>query len=495
MNKEILVVVDMVSNERGVDKSVIFEALEYALVSATKKRYGTEIEVRVAIDSQTGDYQTFRRWLVVEEAENPEHEISLQQAQAKNATIQLGEFLEEPLQSVAFGRIAAQTARQVIVQRVREAERAQVVEAYRGRIGELFSGVVKRLEKGNVILDLGNNIEAIILREELVPRESVRPGDRLRGYLRIVRVEQRGPQLFLSRTAPEMLIELFKVEVPEIGEGLIEVLAAARDPGIRAKIAVRSRDMRIDPVGACVGMRGARVQAVSNELCGERVDIIAWDENPAQFVINAMSPAEVVSIIIDEDSHSMDVAVGEDQLSQAIGRNGQNVKLASQLSGWNLNVMTAEQAAEKQEQEAVELRKMFVNALGVDEDLAGELVEAGFSTLDEVAYVPAGEMMRIDGMTEAIVHDLRGRARDALVTQEISRVEHADDAKPDDDLMSLKSMTAELARILTAGGIQTPDELAEQAVDDLVELGISSAQAASLIMEAREPWFAGQGQD
>lgn len=498
MNKDILTVVEMVSNEKGVDKAIIFDALECALVSATKKRYGAEWDVRVSIDRHSGDYATFRRWEVVTDedaVEIPERQLSLSEAQARNSALTVGELLEESMASVEFGRIAAQTARQVIVQKVREAERAQVVAAYEDRVGELLSGMVKRLDKGNIIVELGGNAEGIIPREDLIPRESMRPGDRVRAYLRSVRSEPRGPQLFLSRTAPELLIQLFKLEVPEIGENFIEVIGAARDPGLRAKIAVHASDPRIDPVGACVGMRGSRVQAVSNELCGERVDIIPWDENPAKFVINAMSPAEVVSIIIDEDAHSMDVAVAEDQLSQAIGKGGQNVRLASQLTGWTLNVMTAAQAEEKQEAEAQALHSLFMDKLDVDEDVAAVLVDEGFSSLEEVAYVPLSEMLEIDGFDEDIVQELRERAKDALVTEEIASEEQLEDREPAEDLLNMDGMNPDLARALASRGIATMDELAEQAVDDLMEIeGMDEEQAAALIMTARAPWFADENQ-
>jgi N utilization substance protein A len=405
-NKEILLVVDAVSNEKDIDRDVIFEAIESALATASKKLSNKDIDARVAIDRKTGNYQTYRRWLVIaddEELEYPEKQIALSEAKTQNPDIEVGGFIEEEMDSVTFGRIAAQTAKQVIVQKVREAERARIVNAYQDRVGELIMGVVKRVEKGSVILDLGDNVEAIIQREEMIPREAVRPGDRLRGYLREVKSEARGPQLFISRTAPELLIELFKLEVPEVGEGLIEILGASRDPGARAKIAVKSNDPRIDPVGACVGMRGSRVRAVSNELSDERVDIILWDENPAQFVINAMSPAEVSSIVVDEDANAMIIAVAEDQLSQAIGRGGQNVRLASELTGWELNVMSEQQAAEKSEAEQQELIEIFKNQLDVDEEVALILVQEGYTSIEEVAYVPLGEMLAIDEFDEDIV--------------------------------------------------------------------------------------------
>jgi len=498
MSKEILLVVDAIANEKGVDQEVIFEAIEAALASATRKRHPEEIDARVAVDRATGEYETFRRWLVVdddeEEIEEPAQQIPLSRARERKADAQAGDFIEEPMESVEFGRIAAQTAKQVIVQKVREAERAKVVEAYRERAGELITGIVKRAERGNVFLDLGSNAEAFIPREEMIPREAVRPGDRLRAWLREVRAEARGPQLFASRSAPEFLIELFKLEVPEVGQELLDIKGAARDPGLRAKIAVQALDSRIDPVGACVGMRGSRVQAVSNELSGERIDIILWDENPAQFVINAMAPAEVESIVVDEDRHSMDIAVGEDQLSQAIGRGGQNVRLASELTGWELNVMTAEEAEAKSEQEAAELVQMFMNELDVDEDVAALLVEEGFSSLEEVAYVPAAELLEIEGFEHDMVEALRSRARDVLLTREIAAEEAGGGSKqPAEDLLSLEGMDETLARKLAAQGVVSMEDLAEQSVDDLMEIeGLDPERAAALIMKAREPWFADQ---
>ena len=498
MNKEILLVVDAVSNEKGVDQDIIFEAIEIALATATKKRYDNDVDIRVSVDHDTGDYETFRRWEVVEDdaMEQPERQITLSAAQYDDAELQLGDFVEEQAESIVFGRIAAQTAKQVIVQKVREAERAQVVEAYQDRIGELVMGVVKRVERGNVYLDLGNNADAIITREEMIPREAVRPGDRIRGFLKEINTEVRGPQLFVSRTNPRFLIELFKLEVPEVGEGLIEIVAASRDPGLRAKIAVKSNEPRIDPVGACVGMRGSRVQAVSNELAGERVDIVLWDENVAQFVINAMSPAEVESIVVDEDSNTMDIAVSEDQLSQAIGRGGQNVKLASELTGWKLNVMSETEAEEKSEAEGEKTQKMFMDALDVDEEVAAILVQEGFSTVDEVAYVPVNEMVAIEEFDEGIVEELRGRAKDVLLTRAISSEEDMTSVEPADDLKEMEGMDMELAYKLAQNGVVTMEDLAEQSVDEL--LGIDEAMgeehAAQLIMKAREPWFAEQSE-
>lgn len=498
MNKEILLVVDAVSNEKGVSKDIIFGAIEAALAMATKKRHGGDIDVRVAIDRETGDYSAFRRWQVIEdeeEFENPEAQIMLADAQGKQPGIAAGEYIEEPLEAVEFGRISAQTAKQVIVQKVREAERAQVVDAYVDRQGELVMGVVKRVDRGNVILDLGGNAEAVILREDMIPRESLRPGDRVRGYLRDVRSEPRGPQLFVSRTAPELLIELFKLEVPEAGEGLIEIRSAARDPGVRAKIAVKSNDQRIDPVGACVGMRGSRVQAVSNELSGERVDIILYDDNPAQFVINAMSPAEVVSIVMDEESNTMDIAVSEDNLSQAIGRGGQNIRLASQLTGWELNVMTESDAEQKSEQESAAVLQLLMEQLDVDEEVASILVQEGFSSIEEVAYVPVQEMLEIEEFDEDIVEELRNRARDVLLTRAIAGEEENAGGEPQQDLLELAGMDESLARALAAKGIVSREDLAEQALDDISDIeGLDEERASQLIMEARAPWFAEEQQ-
>jgi len=524
MTKEILAVVDAVSNEKGVAKEIIFEALEAALASATRKRHPEDVDVRVAIDRETGEYDTFRRWEVVdddavvmtaeelpepppeadsaagvegEEEEpqgprlfSPKTEILLSVAVGENSAITSGEFVEEAIDSVDFGRIAAQTAKQVIVQKVREAERAQVVEAYKDREGELVMGVVKRVDRGNVIVDLGGNAESMISREELIPRELVRPGDRLRGYLREVRSEIRGPQLFISRTAPELMIQLFTLEVPEIGEGLIEIMGCARDPGSRAKIGVRSMVPRIDPVGACVGMRGSRVQAVSNELAGERVDIILWDEDPAKYVINAMSPAEVVSIVVDEDSQAMDVAVNEEQLSQAIGRGGQNVRLASQLTGWELNVMTEIQAQEKSEAETDRVLKLFMDKLAVDEEVALILMQEGFTGLDEVAYVPEAEMLNIEEFDGDMVNELQSRARDALLASEIASEEGISDAPPAEDLLALEGMDNELAATLAHRGVITREDLADQAVMDVLDIAdIGEERAGTLIMKAREMWF------
>ena len=506
MSKEILMVVEAVSNEKGVSADIIFEAIEAALASATKKRYDEDVDVRVEIDRLSGDYLTFRRWQIVpdegvpapEDSEDqglvepdPARHLVFGEASVNDAGAELWSYIEEPLESEVFGRIAAQTAKQVIVQKVREAERAQVVDAYEGRVGELITGLVKRLERGNVILDLGGNAEAVILREELIPREAMRPGDRVRGYLSDVRSEPRGPQLFVSRTAPELLIELFRLEVPEIGEGLIDILGAARDPGSRAKIGVRTREARIDPVGACVGMRGSRVQAVSNELAGERVDIILWDENAAQYVINAMSPAEVVSIVVDEEKGAMDVAVGEEQLSQAIGRGGQNVRLASQLCGWDLNVMTEAQADEKSEAEIEVLLGVFMKELDIDEEVATILCQEGFTSIEDVAYVSPDEMAQIAEFDADVVEELQARARDLLLTRAIASEEVLGGTSPADDLFDVDGMTSDLAMVLAGAGVVSREDLAEQSVDELLEIAttIDQEAAGNLIMSARAVWF------
>ncbi len=493
-SKEILMVVEAVSNEKGVEEEIIFEAIELALAQATRKRYDEDIDVRVAIDRKTGEYETFRRWLVFAddstELEFPEKELRMIDAVEYDADVQPDGFVEEPIESVEFGRIGAQTAKQVIVQKVREAERKKVVEEYEQRVGELLSGVVKRVDRNGVYIDLGGSAEGFVPREQMIPREPVRQQDRLKAVLYEVRSEPRGPQLFMTRTSPDFLLSLFNIEVPEVGQGLIEILGAARDPGLRAKIAVKSNDRRIDPVGACVGMRGSRVQAVSNELAGERVDIILWDDNPAQFVINAMSPADVTSIVVDEEKHSMDVAVEEEKLSQAIGRGGQNIRLASELTGWELNVMNEADAEEKSEAEARELLEKFQKDLDVDEDIALILVQEGFSSIEEIAYVPASELVAIQEFDENIVDELRNRARDMLLTQAIASEEQIDEAEPAADLLELEGMNKETAFLLAAKGIVTREDLAEQSVDELLEIeGMESERAGELIMKARAHWF------
>jgi transcription termination/antitermination protein NusA len=494
MNKEILMVADAVSNEKGVDKEIIFEALEAALASATRRKHSEQWDVRVAINRKTGEYATFRRWKVFaddsRELENVEAELRLEDALDINKDAVVGGYVEEPMESVAFGRIAAQQAKQVIVQKVREAERAQVVDAYKDRVNTLVSGIVKRIDRNGIYIDLGNNAEGFVPRSDMIAREQLKPQDRVKAYLREVRAEPRGPQLFLTRTAPEFLIELFKLEVPEVGQGIIQILGAARDPGIRAKIAVRSNDPRVDPVGACVGMRGSRVQAVSNEIAGERVDIIPFDESAAQFVINAMSPAEVQSIVVDEESHSMDIAVAEDKLSQAIGRGGQNIRLASQLTGWELNVMTETDAEAKSESETRALIETFMKQLDVDENVASILVSEGFSTVEEVAYVPAAELASIEEFDEGIVKELRTRARDVLLTQAIASEENLEEGMPADDLLTLPGMTPDLALAMARRGVRTREQLADQAVDDLDDIsGLTPEEAGKLIMTARAPLF------
>lgn len=492
MSKEILLVVESVSNEKGVPAEDIFQALEVALATATKKNYEDEVDLRVEIDRHNGSYETFRRWTVVadEELEDPAYQYTPDMLPAEYNDHQVGDVIEEKVESIEFGRIAAQTAKQVIVQKVREAERAQIVDAYRSKVGEIVSGTVKKASRDVVIVDLGNNAEAVLGREDIIPRENFRVGSRVRALLKEIRTENRGPQLVLSRTAPEMIMELFSIEVPEISEGLIELMGAARDPGSRAKIAVRSKDKRIDPQGACIGMRGSRVQAVTGELGGERVDIVLWDENAAQFVINAMAPAEVVAIIVDEDAHAMDVAVSEDSLAQAIGRGGQNVRLASQLTGWTLNVMTDADIQERQEQEAGNTLELFVKELDVDEELAQVLVEEGFSSLEEVAYVPMEEMLEIDGFDEEIVKELRVRAKDRLLSRAIATEEKLADIQPEQDLLELEGMTKELAVELASRGVMSREDLAEQSVDELLEIdGMKEEDAGKLIMTARAHWF------
>lgn len=491
MNKEILAVVEAVSNEKSLPREKIFEALETALATATKKKYEQEIEVRVSIDRKTGDFDTFRRWVAVDEVTMPTREITLDAAQFEDPSLQLGDYVEDQIESVTFDRITTQTAKQVIVQKVREAERAMVVEQFRQYLGQIVTGIVKKVSRDSIALDLGHNAEAVIGREDMLPRENFRPGDRIRGVLYDVRPEARGAQLFVSRSRSEMLVELFRIEVPEIGEELIEIKAAARDPGSRAKIAVKTNDRRIDPVGACVGMRGARVQAVSSELGGERIDIVLWDDNPAQFVINAMAPADVASIVVDEDKHTMDVAVEASNLAQAIGRNGQNVRLAAQLSGWELNVMTADDLQAKHQAEAHAAIDTFTKYLDIDEDFATVLVEEGFSSLEELAYVPMKELLEIDGLDEDTVEALRDRAKAALTTLALAQEESFGDQKPADDLLNLAGLERSMAFKLAARGVCTLEDLAEQGIDDLADIeGLSDEQAGELIMAARNIcWF------
>lgn len=496
MNKEILLVVEAVSNEKGVDRGVIFEAIEAALEIATKKKADDPIDVKVEIDRKTGDYSTCRRWLVIEDDKEDEEgdggfaTITLSEAQKRQKNIKVGEYLIESIESVEFGRIAAQKAKQVIIQKVHEAERAQVVSAYQEKIGHLVNGTVKKVTRDFIVLDLGSNAEALMPRSEMIPHEAFRVGDRVRAYLYEINTDSsKGPQMLVSRTRSQMLIELFKIEVPEIGEELIDIRSAARDPGSRAKIAVKTNDGRIDPIGACVGMRGARVQAVSGELGGERIDIVLWDDNPAQLVINSMSPAEVASIVVDEDTHTMDIAVKAEQLSQAIGRHGQNVRLASDLTGWTLNVMTEEEAQAKSQAEGEKILTIFQEKLGVEAAVAEVLVNEGFSTLEEIAYVPVQELLEIDGFDEDLVNELRERAKAALLTQAIAN-EQALGTEPAEDLLEMEGMEKHMAYVLASHGVVTREDLAEQSVDDLLEIGeIDEEMAAKLIMTARKIWF------
>jgi N utilization substance protein A len=494
MSKEILLVVDAVSNEKALPRESIFEAMETALETATKKKYEGDIIVRVAIDRSNGEFDTFRRWLVVADdavAENPFAEMSLSAAQYDDAELQLGDYVEDQIESVKFDRVTTQTAKQVIVQKIREAERALIVEAYQEQIGELVTGVVKKASRDSIIIDLGNNAEAVIYRDDMLPRETFRPGDRIRGLLYEIKTETRGAQLLVTRSKPEMLIELFRVEVPEIGEEMLEIKGAARDPGSRAKISVKSNDKRIDPVGACVGMRGSRVQAVSNELGGERVDIVLYDDNSAQYVINAMAPAEVASIIVDEDKGTMDIAVEEGNLAMAIGRSGQNIRLASQLTGWELNVMTVADMNEKHQAENDKVISLFTDNLDIDDDFANLLAEEGFATLEEIAYVPAAEMLEIDGMDEDIVEALRERAKAALTTQALASEESLENAEPAADLLALDGLDRHLAFVLASRGVITLEDLAEQGVDEIADIEeLDEAKAGELIMAARNIcWF------
>jgi len=492
MSKELLLVAEALSNEKGVSKDVVLEAIQAALESATRKLSGMELGIRVKLDPRTGEYETFRYWDVVSDDEVyfPERELTLAEAQERKPGVSLGARIEEPIPSITFGRIAAQTARQVIMQKVREAERQLVVDQYMAKLGQLVYGTVKKVTRDNIIIDLGGKAEAFMPRNEMLPQEMFRTNDRVRAYLYDVPVQARGPQLLVSRVRKEMLIELFRIEVPEIGENIIQIKAAAREPGNRAKIAVKTNDGRIDPVGACVGMRGARVQAVSSELGGERVDIILWDDNPAQLVINAMAPADISSIVVDEDSHTMDLAVHKDQLSQAIGRNGQNVRLASQLTGWTLNVMTIEEFEDKSQEESTKIIKLFTQALEIDEEIALLLVAHGFSSLEEVAYVPKEELTAIEEFDEEIVDELRNRANNTLLTLALSQEDGKNAQASAASLRTMDGITPELIKSLGAIGIHTMDDLAEQSVDELLEIaGMTEEKAGALIMKARESWF------
>lgn len=491
MNKEILIAIETVCNEKSLDKEDIISAIEAAFAAVVRRDNGSPIDVRVDMDRETGNCKAFRQWLVMDDEDPefrlPDEQVLMSHAQVRQPGVQVGEYISQPMDIGSFGRIAAHTAKQVIVQKMREAERNRVANIYRDKVGNLVMGIVKREERSGVFVDLGGNAEGFIAREKLIPREGFRPGDRVRAYLKEISEDHFGLQLVLSRTVPEFLIELIKLEVPEIGQGLIEIKGASRDPGMRAKIAVLSNDPRLDPIGACVGMRGSRVQAVSNELAGERIDIVLWDETPAQYVINAMSSTTVVSIVVDEDNHSMDIAVEESNLSQAIGRNGQNVKLASQLTGWTLNVMTETQADEKSEQEIKELQKLFMEKLAVDEEVAAILVQEGFSSIEEIVYAPVEELLKVEEFDKNIVEELRGRASNVLLSMAL-----AGNERPAviENLLEIEGMDEELEQRLAVIGVHTVRDLADQGVDDLMEIeGMDREKAAQLIMVARAPWF------
>ncbi|NKB46556.1 MAG: transcription termination/antitermination protein NusA [Legionellales bacterium] len=492
MNKEIVLIAETVSNQKGVDIDVVFAAIQAAIEEASRRRSNQEIGVRVVLDKETGDYQTYQWWDVLseEDIEEPAHQLTLQQALELDSQAEIGKRIEQNMESIEFGRIDAQTAKQIIFQKVREAERDLVVQEYQARLGQLVTGLVKKTTRDNIILDFGGKAEALLPRPEILPHENYRPGDKVRVLLAHVEAQPRGPQLFVSRTCPEMLIELFRIEVPEVGEGIIEIKSAARDPGNRAKIAVKTNDGRIDPVGACVGMRGSRVQAVSSELGGERVDIILWDDNPAQLVINAMAPAEISSIVVDEERHTMDLAVKSEQLSQAIGRGGLNVRLATDLTGWTLNVMTEEEFQSKNDQESQQVMQLFVDQLEIDESVAEVLAESGFTSVEELAYMPAEELLAIEEFDEEIVEMLRNCANDVLLKKALADVEKYGGVQPAEDLLTLEGMDKDLAYLLASKGIVTMEDLAEQAVDDLLEItDIDRQHAADLIMKARAPWF------
>ena len=489
MSREILLLVDALAREKAVEKEIVFTALELALASATKKRFQEDIETRVSIDRVSGDHQSFRRWLVVTDdaVENPERQITLSEAVKSNQSIQVGDYLEKPLEPIEFGRIGAQAAKQVIFQKIRDAEREQTLNDFLEREEYLITGTVKRMERGSAIIEAGK-IEAELPRDQMIPKENLRIGDRVRAYLYKVDRSARGPQLKLSRISPEFLMKLFELEVPEIEEGLLEIKAAARDPGLRAKIAVKSNDQRVDPIGTCVGMRGSRVQAVISELAGERVDIVLWADDPATFIINALAPAEISSIMVDEEKHSMDIVVDDENLAQAIGRGGQNVRLASELTGWELNIMTVEESKAKYEQETSQICQLFIRKLDVDEEVAEILVQEGFVTLEEVAYVPLNEMLEIESLDEEIINEIRNRARNALLTDAIANEEKVEHVA--EDLLSIEGMDINIVRELAARGINTQADLADLAADDVVEMtGIDIERANKLIMKAREPWF------
>ena len=489
MSREILLLVDALAREKNVGRDIVFSALEQALGSATKKQFREDVDIRVGIDQETGSYQSFRRWQVVEidSVEDPARQVLLSEAQKLDDQIQLEEFIEEQLEPIEFGRIGAQAAKQVIFQKIRDAEREQILNDFLERKEYMVTGAIKRMERGNAIIESGK-VEAALPREQMIPKENLRIGDRVRAYLLKVDRTARGPQLILSRVVPDFLMKLFELEVPEIEEGLLDVKSAARDPGSRAKIAVNSNDQRVDPIGTCVGMRGSRVQAVTSELAGERVDIILWSDDPATFVINALAPAEISSIVVDEEKHCMDIVVDEENLAQAIGRGGQNVRLASDLTGWELNIMSMEESLAKNEEETLVIRELFMEKLDVDEEVADILAQEGFTSLEEVAYVPLSEMIEIELLDEKTVNELRTRARNMLLTEAIVSEENVENMA--EDLRSLEGMDNETARALAEKGIKTQEDLADLAVDDLVEMiEIDMERAKALIMTARAPWF------
>ncbi|UCH16233.1 MAG: transcription termination/antitermination protein NusA [Burkholderiales bacterium] len=491
MNRELLMLVDAISREKTVDRDVVFAAVEAALASASKKLHGGDVDIRVSVDRDTGAYETFRRWLVVPDSaglQNPDSEEMLSDAQERIADIEEGDYIEEPIESVTIGRIGAQAAKQVILQKIRDAEREQLLNDFLARGDKIFTGTVKRLDKGDIIVESGR-VEGRLRRSELIPKENLRSGDRVRTYIVGVDPTLRGAQILLSRSAPQFMVELFAQEVPEMEQGLLEIKSCARDPGSRAKIAVQSHDRRVDPIGTCVGVRGSRVTAVTNELAGERVDIVLWSDDPAQFVIGALAPANVQSIMVDEERHAMDVVVDEENLAIAIGRGGQNVRLASELTGWRINIMTAEESAAKQAQESDTVRALFVEKLDVDQEVADILIAEGFTSLEEVAYVPLQEMLEIESFDEDTVNELRARAKDALLTMEIAKEEGVEEASQ--DLRDLEGLTPDLIAKLAEGGVHTRDELADLAMDELTEMtGIDDAKAREVIMKAREHWFA-----
>ncbi|UCE31267.1 MAG: transcription termination/antitermination protein NusA [Burkholderiales bacterium] len=489
MSREVLLLVDALAREKSVARDVVFAALESALASATKKRFRDEVDVRVSIDRESGEHEAFRRWLVVPDGELEDHDLQviLSEAQKQISDVQVGEYIEEELEPVEFGRIGAQAAKQVILQKIRDAEREQIIDDFLERGESLLSGTIKRMDREGAIIESGR-VEARLPRDQMIPKENLRVGDRVRAYVQRINREGRGPQLYLSRTAPEFIMKLFELEVPEMEQGLLEIKAAARDSGVRAKIAVVAHDRRVDPIGTCVGVRGSRVQAVTQELAGERVDIVLWSEDPAQFVIGALAPANVSSIVVDEEKRSMDVVVDEDNLALAIGTGGRNVRLASELTGWQINIMTAEESEQKQTQERDQVRDLFMSRLDVDEEIADILIEEGFTTLEEVAYVPVGEMLDIEAFDEDTVEELRNRARNVLLTEAIAKEEKVEGSQ---DLLTLEGMDVDLAAKLADADVHTRDDLGELSVDELVEAtGIDEARASALIMKAREHWFA-----